>query len=131
MAGPWWDHWESFVDNSSVFRVRDVTTPLLIVHGDTDTAAPFSQSVEFFNNLRRAGKTDVVLLQYRGEQHTFTKPKLLEDLTRRKEEFFEYLLKDGQPPVWWRAKPKSLLSQDDAPLSTSSALQKNSEKTPR
>jgi dipeptidyl aminopeptidase/acylaminoacyl peptidase len=113
IAGPWWEHWHAFIENSSLFRVRDVTTPLLIVHGDKDTGASFLQSVEFFNNLRRAGKTEVALLQYRNEPHTFTDARLLADLTRRKQQFYDYLLKDGPPPIWWKAAGKPLVSQND------------------
>ena len=61
---------------------------------------PFAQSLELFNALRGMGGKSVVLLEYKGEGHTFggaTKA----DLDQRSIEYFDHFLKRGPAPAWW------------------------------
>jgi dipeptidyl aminopeptidase/acylaminoacyl peptidase len=91
MKGPWWEHWDAYLRNSPLFYAPSMSTPLLMVHGDQDEAAPFGQAVEMFNTLRRMGNQQAVLLQYAGERHTFSKP-VQRDIWRRMEQFFDHFL---------------------------------------
>jgi dipeptidyl aminopeptidase/acylaminoacyl peptidase len=100
LKGPWWDYWDAFMKNAPLMSVRNVKTPLLMVHGDRDPAAPFSQAVEFFNTLQRAGKKAMVLLQYAGEEHSFS-PAAERDSGAHMEEFFDHFLKGAPAPTWW------------------------------
>jgi len=63
-----WIAREKYLENSPVFYLDRVETPLLIVHGSKDFAvAPFLAD-EIFVDLRRLGKT-VVYAKYEGEGH--------------------------------------------------------------
>jgi dienelactone hydrolase len=98
-SGPW-DNLEAYQRNSPVYHAKNVSTPLLLLHNDKDGAVDWTQGIEYFNTLRRLGKP-VVLLEYKGENHGLRKPENMKDYTVRMKEFFDYQLKDRQPPKWW------------------------------
>lgn len=69
MGGSLWEFRQRFVENSPVFYLDRVGTPLLIVHGGSDTTvAPFLGE-EVFVDLRRLGK-EVEYARYEGEGHS-------------------------------------------------------------
>lgn len=93
-----WTTPDLYIRNSPVFYIDKVTTPMLIVHGDKDTALPFEQSIELFTALRRAGKP-AWFLEYLNAGHVF-KEKQAEDFTRRMRQFFDHFLMDKPRPGW-------------------------------
>jgi len=93
-----WSNSSVYIQNSPIFYLSDVTTPLLMVHGDKDNLVPFQQGLEMFQGLRRAGKK-VWLLEYKNEGHGFYGADGL-DYTIRMKEFFDYYLMGAMPPVW-------------------------------
>ena len=69
IGGPPWQFPQRYVENSPIFYLDRVETPLLIVHGAKDEAvAPFLGD-EIFVALRRLGK-GVEYAKYDGEGHT-------------------------------------------------------------
>jgi dipeptidyl aminopeptidase/acylaminoacyl peptidase len=58
-------------DRSPLSRVSAVTTPLLLVHGESDERCPIEQSEQFYTALRRLGR-EVVFARYPGASHGFT-----------------------------------------------------------
>lgn len=66
MGGPPWQFTERYIQNSPVFYLDKVQTPLLISQGGMDIS-PF-QSDEIFVGLRRLGKK-VVYMRYENEGH--------------------------------------------------------------
>jgi dipeptidyl aminopeptidase/acylaminoacyl peptidase len=69
MGGSVWEFRERYIENSPVFYLDRVNTPLLIVHGGSDsTVAPFLGD-EIFVDLRRLGK-EVEYSKYGGEGHS-------------------------------------------------------------
>lgn len=98
-AGPS-DNLEAYQRNSPVYHAKNVNTPLIILHNDKDGAVDWTQGIEYYNTLRRLGK-QVVMLQYKGENHGLRKPENMKDYTVRMKEFFDYELMDRQPPKWW------------------------------
>jgi dipeptidyl aminopeptidase/acylaminoacyl peptidase len=94
------DNTEAYVRNSPVYHAKNVTTPLIILHNDKDGAVDWTQGIEYYNTLRRLGK-QVVMLQYKGENHGLRKPENMKDYTVRVKEFFDYQLKASEPPKWW------------------------------
>lgn len=68
MGGPPWEWPLRYVNNSSVYFLDRVTTPLLLVAGSQDSAVSWAQSGEVFVGLRRLGRT-CTLLVGRGEGH--------------------------------------------------------------
>ena len=68
MGNPW-DSRARYIENSPVFYLDRVQTPLLIVHGSNDDAVAVHLAEEVFVDLRRLGK-EVVLARYEGEGHS-------------------------------------------------------------
>ena len=118
LAGPWWEHWDAFVRNSPLYHARDIRTPLLIQHGNSDKLVPFAQAVEMFNNLRRMGNRQVVLLEYEGIDHSFHIGGDTErDVRLRMLEFFDHFVKGDAPaPRWWAEGTSYLQGQAPAPV---------------
>ena len=83
-----------------MYHAKNVSTPLIILHNDKDGAVDWTQGIEYYNTLRRLGK-QVVMLQYKGENHGLRKPENMKDYTVRVKEFFDYQLKANEPPKWW------------------------------
>jgi len=69
MGGTPWEVRERYIENSPIFFLDRVETPLLIVHGSKDTTvAPFLGD-QIFVGLRRLGK-GVEYAKYEGEGHS-------------------------------------------------------------
>jgi dipeptidyl aminopeptidase/acylaminoacyl peptidase len=100
LSGPWWEHWDQYVRNSPLFRAPQIRAAMLMIHGDRDDSAPFTQAVEMFNTLRRLGFEDAALLQYVGEGHSFSDSAQV-DIDVKTEQFFDHFLKDQPAPEWW------------------------------
>jgi len=109
-TGPW-DNWEAYRRNSPVYHVKDVRTPLLMLHNDKDGAVDFEQGIEYYNALRRL-KKPVTMITYRGENHGLAKRENMRDYSIRMMEFFDYYLKDKPAPEWW-SKGIDRMDMDD------------------
>lgn len=88
-----------YLANSPVLHIREVTTPLLIMHGTLDAGVPFSQAIEMFLALKRAAKP-VWLLEYEKEGHGLGEEADVRDFTIRMKQFFDHYLKGEPPPKW-------------------------------
>jgi dipeptidyl aminopeptidase/acylaminoacyl peptidase len=96
-----WDCPELYIENSPIFGLPRVNTPLLIMHNDNDGAVPWYQGIEMFMGLRRLEKP-VWLLNYNGDAHNLMKNANREDLSLRMRQFFDYYLKDEPMPLWMK-----------------------------
>jgi dipeptidyl aminopeptidase/acylaminoacyl peptidase len=94
------DNPEAYIRNSPVFHAKNVKTPLIILHNDKDGAVDFTQGIEYFNQLRRLQK-QVVMLQYKGENHGLRVPANMRDYAVRMKEFFDHQLMGKPAPQWW------------------------------
>ncbi|SIT11035.1 S9 family peptidase [Belliella pelovolcani] len=97
-GGPW-ENWESYQRNSPVYHVKNVKTPLLMLHNDKDGAVDFTQGIEYYNALRRL-KKPVIMVQYKGENHGLSKLENRKDYSVRMMEFFDHHLKGKEAPDW-------------------------------
>jgi hypothetical protein len=88
-----------YIDNSCIFTVNKVTTPLLLMHSKGDGSVSFGQSIELFTAFRRAKKT-AWLLEYDNEEHVLTKPDNILDFCTRQQQFFDHYLKGKPAPLW-------------------------------
>ena len=88
-----------YIENSPVFHVKRVVTPLLILHDDNDDAVPWYQGIELFLALRRNGK-EAYLLNYNGELHGLRRRHNQMDYAIRMKQFFDHFLKDAPKPEW-------------------------------
>ena len=90
-----------YIENSPVFHVDKVQTPVLIMHNDADGAVPWYQGIEFFSDLRRLDKP-AWLLQYNKEAHNLVERRNCKDLSVRLQQFFDYYLKGAPMPAWMK-----------------------------
>lgn len=97
-GGPW-ENPDAYIRNSPVYNATKVHTPLMILHNDKDGAVDWTQGIEYFNTLRRLGK-QVIMLEYKGENHGLSKPEDMKDYTIRMREFFDHYLKGAPAPKW-------------------------------
>ena len=95
------DNMDAYVRNSPIFHAMKVKTPLIILHNDKDGAVDFTQGIEYYNTLRRLQK-EVILLQYKGENHGLRVPANQKDYTVRMKEFFDHHLKGAPAPAWMK-----------------------------
>ncbi len=68
MPGHPWNSRATYIENSPVFYLDRVQTPLLLIHSSGDEGVPVAQSEEVFVGLRRLGK-EVTFVKYAGETH--------------------------------------------------------------
>lgn len=94
-----WEKPELYVENSPLFHLPNVETPLLIMHNDEDGAVPWYQGIELFTGLKRLDKT-AWLLNYNGDGHNLMKNANRIDLSIRMRQFFDHYLLNADAPQW-------------------------------
>ncbi|NOT63675.1 MAG: S9 family peptidase [Acidobacteria bacterium] len=99
IGGSLWEQQMRYLENSPIFRVDRVQTPILMLHNDNDDAVPWYQGIEYYLGLRRLGK-EVYMFNYNGEPHGIRKRQNQKDYTRRLQEFFDHKLKGAPMPDW-------------------------------
>ena len=99
IGGTPWEYPMRYIENSPIFAIDKINTPLLIMHNDEDGHVPWYQGIEFFTALRRLGKPSW-LLNYNGEPHWPLKMQNRKDFNIRMAQFFDYYLKDTAKPTW-------------------------------
>ncbi|MBK9170762.1 MAG: S9 family peptidase [Bryobacterales bacterium] len=81
-SGEPWDNFEAYKKHSPMTYVKGVTTPTLVLHGESDLRVPVSQGYEFYNAMKRQGvKTKMVV--YPRMPHGPSEPKFLLDIMHR------------------------------------------------
>ncbi len=93
------DDFETYWSESAVAHVKNVNTPLLLLHGTHDPTVSFMENLEFYNALRLKEKS-VILLAYPGEVHGLRKLPNRKDLTVRMQQFFDHYLMGKPAPDW-------------------------------
>ena len=99
IGGTLWEKPMYYLENSPLFMMDRVQTPVLIMHNDEDGAVPWYQGIEMFMALKRL-KKPAWLLQYNGEDHNLTQRKNAKDLSVRLSQFFDHYLKGAPAPLW-------------------------------
>lgn len=94
-----WDKPELYIENSPLFHLPKVKTPLVIMSNDADGAVPWYQGIEYFTAMRRLSKP-VWLLVYNNEAHNLVERRNRKDLQIREQQFFDWLLKGEKPTKW-------------------------------
>lgn len=106
-----WERPDWFIKNSPVVNADKITTPLLLFHTTKDHATRFEQALELFNALRRL-KKKVWLLEYLDGDHGVWGESAL-DFDIRMQQFFNYYLKNENPPKWMTlGRPASMRMKD-------------------
>jgi dipeptidyl aminopeptidase/acylaminoacyl peptidase len=69
-----WENPEGYARSSPITHVKNVTTPILISHGDRDPRVPLATAQKFFRALQALGKTAEMDI-YPGGGHVFYQPQ--------------------------------------------------------
>lgn len=94
-----WDRPDLYVENSPLFHLKKVKTPLVIMANDKDGAVPWYQGIELFTAMRRLDKK-VWMLNYNDEAHNLVERRNRKDIQIREQQFFDWLLKGEKPATW-------------------------------
>ncbi len=90
---------QTYLDNSPIFHIAKVKTPLLLLHNDADDAVPWYQGIELFLALRRHEKA-AWLFNYNGQAHGLRRRADQKDWAKRMHQFFDHYLKGALAPEW-------------------------------
>ena len=94
-----WEKPELYIENSPLFSLPNVSTPVVIMANDADGAVPWYQGIEMFTGLRRLGKS-VWMLNYNNEAHNLMQRQNRKDIQIREQQFFDHYLKGAKAPAW-------------------------------
>lgn len=100
MNTPFWRDVDNYIRNSPIHFLDKLKTPLLMTFGDQDGAVDWSQGVQMYNAARWAGKEDLVMLVYPGENHSLRQEENMVDYHHRVLEWFAHYLKKEDPKKW-------------------------------
>ena len=84
-----WENPDGYARSSPITHVRNVTTPILISHGDRDPRVPLATAQKFFRALKALGKTAEMDI-YPGGGHVFYPPQQEKSVMTRN---FEWMRK--------------------------------------
>ncbi len=105
-----WTRKDIFVGRSPVYFANRIHTPLLILHGDSDTNVPPCEAAQMFTAMRVQGRT-CEYVRFRGENHGIHgTPKNALASDDMLFEWFDKYLK-GEPGAWtyrWKNQPIAL-----------------------
>ncbi|MDC0886302.1 S9 family peptidase [Altererythrobacter sp.] len=90
-----WEDWMGMLEVSPIFHVDKADTPILIMHGDSDTRVAPSQSYELYRNIKVRTDTPVRLVLYPGEPHGNRRAASRYDYNLRMMRWFDTYLKTG------------------------------------
>jgi dipeptidyl aminopeptidase/acylaminoacyl peptidase len=94
-----WEGLPLYIENSPLFGLERVKTPLLILHNDQDGAVPWYQGIEMYIGMRRLGK-EAYLFNYNNELHGISGRANQKDWAMRMQQFFDAKLKGAPEPEW-------------------------------
>ena len=91
-----WEDAASLIQHSAITHVRNVSTPLLIQHGENDNRVPLNQAQEFYKALKTMHKSVEFDIYPRGNHVNF-EPPLEREYMLRNLEWFTRWLKPNSP----------------------------------
>ena len=94
-----WEAPELYLENSPLFHLPKVQTPLLIMANDKDGAVPWYQGIELFTGMKRLGKP-CWMFNYNGDDHNLMENANRMDLSIRMRQFFDHYLLGAPAPQW-------------------------------
>jgi hypothetical protein len=99
IGGSLWEYPERFIENSPLFHLDRVTTPIMWMENDADGAVPWYQGIEFYLAMRRL-KKEAYMITYNGEGHNPSKRANQKDIDTKMQEFFANKLLGAPAPDW-------------------------------
>lgn len=67
-----WDNPKAYLDVSPLMYVRNVKTPIMVLHSEQDLRCPIEQGEEWFTALKKTGKT-AIMVRFPGENHELSR----------------------------------------------------------
>ena len=122
IAGSIWQYPMRFIENSPLFWLDKVTTPLFVMSDDADDAVPWYQGIELFVAMRRLGK-EVYLISYNNDVHNPQGRANQKDIAYRMQQFFDNKLRGMPAPDWMkRGIPYLSKGKDQIPVTAAPAI---------
>lgn len=113
-----WDNPKAYLDRSPLMYVRNVTTPIMLIHSEQDLRCPMEQAEEFFVALKKTGKP-VVLVRFPDENHELSRsggPKhrveRLEYIVSWFDRYLRPVVADYDPPLSLEDAETAVLPED-------------------
>ena len=94
---PWSDP-DLYVKQSPLYNADKINTPILFVHGDSDTNVPPGESIQLFTALKLLGK-DTALVEVADQDHHILEPEKRKKWQDTIFAWFAKYLQDD--PSWW------------------------------
>jgi dipeptidyl aminopeptidase/acylaminoacyl peptidase len=96
LGAPWKNRevWDRV--SSAFYNVEKITTPTLIMGGESDWNVPIANSEHLYQALRQLGRT-TELVVYPGQFHGISKPSYQKDLYERHLAWYDKYVKGGAP----------------------------------
>lgn len=111
-----WDEWNKLLERSPITHTANATTPLLIMHGDSDTRVSPTQSMELYRTIKvRKPDTPVRLVLFPGEGHGNSRTASRYDYNLRMMEWFDTYLKTGDRTAEMPAPRPTLVLESAEP----------------
>jgi dipeptidyl aminopeptidase/acylaminoacyl peptidase len=101
IGGSLWEMPMRYIENSPLFWLDKVKTPVFFMHNDADDAVPWYQGIEAFVALRRLWK-EVYLINYNNDVHNPQSRANQKDMAMRMEQFFDHHLRGKPAPDWMK-----------------------------
>jgi len=99
IGGSLWEYPERFIENSPLFHLDRVQTPIMWMENDNDGAVPWYQGIEYYLAMRRL-KKEAYMISYNGEGHNPTKRANQKDIDLKMQQFFANKLQGAPAPDW-------------------------------
>ena len=123
IGGSLWETPMRYIENSPLFWLDKVQTPVFFMHNDADDAVPWYQGIEAFVALRRLGK-EVYLINYNNDVHNPASRANQKDMAMRMEQFFDHHLRGRPAPEWMKKGiPYLAKGRDQVPAGTTTPVQ--------
>ena len=90
-----WDNYELLWKWSPMAHIKNVTTPLLLIHGELDNDVHITQAEEMYTSLRQRG-VEAMLVRYPREGHGFREAKHRADSMTRTIDWMDQHVKSAK-----------------------------------
>lgn len=105
-----YDDYELYESQSPIYKVQDMNTPLLYLHGGSDPTVEYLMGIELYNACRFLGKP-MIFLSYPGEGHGLRRLGNQIDFQTRMRQFFNHHLK-GEPAPDWMINGRTFIEKE-------------------
>ncbi len=95
-----WTRKDLYVDQSPLYRVDKIHTPLLFLHGVTDNNVPYNNSLQMFTALKLLGRETALVSVTNQQHHILDYDKRIAWHNATMAWFAKWLQDD---PTWWEA----------------------------